>query len=66
MAKRKPIIRATEVKNLGKLWTEEEEQLLMESELPDDEIAKLLGRTLSGIWQRRHKIYKDNQPLDKK
>lgn len=44
-------------------WTKDDDELLdkLSDELPDDEISKIMGRTIPYIWNHRMKIDKEER-----
>lgn len=44
--------------NSGNLWKPEEVEMVIRHEIPDVEIAKILGRTIQAVTACRHKYYK--------
>lgn len=51
---------AKSVTNSGKLWTEEEDKLVVQHSMKDRDLAKRLGRSLRAIQNRRSKLRNRN------
>ncbi len=64
MAKRKPREHTEEYPNQGSIWTAKEEELIMNSELLDKDLSKVLGRTESSIHNHRHLMYKNRKDIE--
>lgn len=50
---------AKAVTNSGKLWTKEEDKLVVQHSMKDRELARKLGRSLRAIQNRRHELRAD-------
>lgn len=55
-------------KNKSSRWTKDDELFVINSELKDEEIALILGRTINSVWHKRRRLMKspnaELRPLD--
>ena len=49
-----------------RLWTQDEETLVVLSEIPDSVLAKMMGRSVGAIQKHRWKLRKKGHSIDNK